>query len=101
MLSETQPQAPDISLGWFDSIEEEEILEEMEITQQDKTILFNLPNSNLQVECKLVTDCLWQIAWVNSRAGKTRVLDKTFSTSQMIAVTDYMIDASTKHGMYR
>lgn len=76
-------------------------IDELGIAQQDKTILFNLPNSNLQVECKLVTDCLWQIAWVNSRAGKTRVLDKTFSTSQMLAVTDYLIESSNKEGIYR
>lgn len=101
MLSETQPQAPDISLGRFDSIEEEEILEEMEIAQQDKTILFNLPNSNLQMECKFTTDDQWQISWINVQAAKVKTLDRLFSTSQMLAVTDHLIEASNKHGIYR
>lgn len=101
MLSETQPQAPDISLGWSNSIEEEEILEEMEIAQQDKTILFNLPNSNLQMECKFTTDDQWQISWINVQAAKVKTLDRLFSTSQMLAVTDHLIEASNKHGIYR
>lgn len=86
MITETKPLDTTDQLG---------------LAQADKTILFNLPNSNLQVECRLMADSLWTITWINAQAGKTKTLDKTFSTSQMLAVTDHLIEASNKHGIYR
>lgn len=73
----------------------------LSLAQTDKTILFNLPNSNLQMECKFTTDDQWQISWINVQAAKVKTLDRLFSTSQMLAVTDHLIEASNKHGIYR
>lgn len=73
----------------------------LSLAQTDKTILFNLPNSNLQVECKLTNDFQWQMSWINIQAAKVKIFDRLFSTSQMIATTAFLIDASKKDGIYR
>lgn len=81
--------------------EDNQIGSALSLAQADNTILFNLPNSNLQVECKFIIDDQWQISWINAQAGKTKTLDRVFTTDQMLAVTDHLIEASNKHGIYR
>lgn len=67
----------------------------------ENSFSFKLPRSNLLVECEVVTGDSWLIRYVNPDNGKTRELDRQFSGKQMLAITDFLIDASARYGIYR